>query len=250
MDVFILICSILLSLIIGYLFGSISNGVLIGKIFFHVDVRTLGSHNAGGTNTGRVLGKKFGLLTIILDMLKTMLAMWLVLLLASIPAINDLLIIDKSYLVYIAGVGASLGHTFPIFFQFKGGKAVACMFGILFATNWLLALIALAGFCLVFFTTKYVSLGSMASGIVACLVSFIPNFSQNFMNFSLLGDIYYSLFLVFVAIYVIVRHRTNIIRLLHHEENKAKWLTKKEDKEQSSLNHNDKDIESDNKSNN
>ncbi len=227
MEALSIILSVICSLVIGYLFGSISNGVIIGKLFFHIDVRTLGSHNAGGTNTGRVLGKKIGLITIILDMLKTMIAMWIVLLIARIPAVNQLLYLNPSYLVYIAGVGACLGHTFPVFFQFRGGKAVACMFGILFATNYLFALIGIAAFALFFFTTKYVSVGSMAAGVVVAGISFIPNFSQMFMNFAMVGDIYYSLLLIFVALYVILRHHQNIARLINGTENKAKWLMKK-----------------------
>ena len=207
MEALSIILSIICSLVIGYLFGSISNGVIIGKLFFHIDVRTLGSHNAGGTNTGRVLGKKIGLITIILDMLK-----------ARIPSVNQILYLDPSYLVYIAGVGACIGHTFPVFFQFRGGKAVACMFGILFATNYLFALIGIAAFALFFFTTKYVSVGSMAAGVVVAGISFIPNFSQMFMNFAMVGDLYYSLFLIFVALYVIVRHHQNIARLINGTE--------------------------------
>ena len=111
---------VILSLIFGYLLGSISHGVLIGKIFFGVDVRESGSKNSGGTNTGRVLGKKIGLITILLDMLKCTLAIWITYFICKIDFLQELLVINPSYYGFIAGAGACLGHTFPIFFGFKG----------------------------------------------------------------------------------------------------------------------------------
>lgn len=218
---------ILVSLLIGYLLGSISNGVIIGKVFFNVDVRTMGSHNAGGTNTGRVLGKKFGLLTIILDMLKTIVAMWLVLFITRINAIESYIQIDPSYLAYIAGIGACFGHTFPLFFNFKGGKAVACFSGIIIATNWIILLVGLIVFFATLIISKYVSLSSMFAACSLAIGSYIIFFTTHGMLFNMTGDIYYSIFMTFVALFVVVRHHTNIKRLIKGTESKISWLSKK-----------------------
>lgn len=218
--------SVLCSLTLGYLLGSISNGVLIGKIFYGIDIREKGSHNAGGTNTGRVLGKKAGLMTIILDVLKTIIAVWSTLFICRIEAINNLIVIDASYYAYIAGLGAAIGHTFPIFFKFKGGKAVACLGGICIATNWIITLIGLVIFMLVLVISKYVSLSSIVGSISIGVLSYIPFVRQYGMMFKMNGDIYFSLLMTFLAIYVIIRHYSNIIRLFNHTESKIKWLGK------------------------
>lgn len=215
---------VILSLLFGYLFGSISNGVLIGKLFFNIDVRTKGSHNSGGTNTGRVLGKKFGLLTIILDMIKTILPIWIVLFVLRINYFSSLIEIDPSYYAYLAGIGACIGHTFPIFFSFKGGKAVSCLAGICLATNWIIVLLGVCVFFLILILSKYVSLSSMGAAISVAILSYIPFVTQYGMNFGLVGDIYYSLLITLVALYLVIRHHSNIKRLLNGNESKIKWL--------------------------
>lgn len=219
--------SIILSIIIGYLLGSISNGVLIGKIFFKIDIRTMGSHNSGGTNTGRILGKKFGLLTIILDALKTILAMWICyfisLLLKDFFGINESFC---SYLSYIAGFSACIGHSFPIFFSFKGGKMVACLAGICLATNWIICIIGLSIFFIVLFISKYVSLGSILASFSIIILTFIPFVTKYGMFFNFKGDIYYSLLFIFVFVFLTFRHKQNIIRIFNGTENKISWLSK------------------------
>lgn len=217
---------VVICLLFGYLLGSISNGVLIGKIFYGVDVRTKGSHNSGGTNTGRVLGKKAGLITIILDALKTMIAVWVTLFVCRIDVIASLIEIDPSYYAYIAGIGSVIGHTFPVFFNFRGGKAVACLAGLCLATNWLISIFGLIIFMLVLLISKYVSLSSIIASISVALMSYIHFFTGYGMVFSLNGDIYYSLTMTFFSIYLILRHYQNIYRLIHHQESKIKWLSK------------------------
>jgi len=222
----IVIIFVVLALIFGYLLGSVSNGVLIGKIFYGVDIRTMGSHNAGGTNTGRVLGKKAGLITILLDILKTMIAIWATLFILRIDAIESIIVIDPSYYAYIAAVGACIGHTFPIFFNFKGGKAVACFAGLCLATNWMVSIIGFIIFMLVLLLSKYVSLGSILGSLSVAIASYIAPITSIGMVFNLRYDIYYSLLMTFLCLFVIVRHYQNIKRLIHHEENKIKWLGK------------------------
>ena len=216
--------TVFLSLLTGYLFGSISNGVLIGKIFYGVDVRTQGSHNSGGTNTGRILGKKAGLFTILLDIVKTIASIWIVLFVCRIPSIETRIVIDPSYYGYIAGIGACIGHTFPVFFSFKGGKAVACFGGICLATNWILTLLGIAVFMIVLLISKYVSLSSITAAISVAFFSYLT-FTHPGMIFHQKEDLYYSLLLTLLAVYVIIRHHQNIARLFRGEENKIHWLS-------------------------
>lgn len=218
---------ILCSLIFGYLLGSISNGVLIGKLFFGIDVRTQGSHNSGGTNTGRVLGKKVGLMVIILDVLKTMIAVWVTLFICRISPIQEALVINPSYYAYLAGFASCIGHTFPCFFSFKGGKAVACLGGLCLATNWLISLIGIVFFLLILLLFKYVSLSSILTSLFVFALSFIPFIIDFGMNFAMTGDLYYSLLFLAISILVIARHYTNIKRIINKTENKIHWFNNK-----------------------
>lgn len=217
--------SIILSIIISYLIGSISNGVLVGKIFYGVDIRTLGSHNSGGTNTGRVLGKKAGLITIILDALKSICSILLIYFICSIPAIKDNLTIDKSILCYIGAFSCCIGHCYPIFFKFKGGKIVACLAGICLITNWILTLMGLVIFFTILIISKYVSLGSIITSICLFVLTFIP-FVSHGMLLNLTFGLPYSIFMGLVCLLLIIRHHGNIHRLFKGEESKVKWLSR------------------------
>ena len=224
----IIAIGVILSIVIGYLLGSISNGVLIGKIFFKIDIRTMGSHNSGGTNTGRILGKKFGFLTICLDAIKTIIAMWLCYFITL--GVKDLVGLDTSfasYFAYIAGFAACIGHSFPIFFSFKGGKTVACLAGICLATNWILCVIGLTFFFIVLILSKYVSLGSILSSLLIAILTFMPFVREYGMFFGLVGDIYFSILFIVVFIFLTIRHHQNIARIIKDEENKISWLSKK-----------------------
>lgn len=223
MNIFI---GVLCSLILGYLLGSLSFGVIIGKVFFGIDVRTQGSHNSGGTNTGRVLGKKVGLIVILLDAFKAMGAIWIVYFICKIPEVQNYLVISPSYYAYIAGISACIGHTFPCFFSFKGGKAVACLGGICLATNWIISLLGLTIFLVVLFIFKYVSLSSIVTSISVIILSCLPFVKEYGMNFSLTADLYYTLLLSAVALLLILRHHSNISRLIKGKEPKVSWLSK------------------------
>ncbi len=200
--------------ILAYLLGSLNFGIIISKKFRNEDVRTQGSGNAGTTNMLRSYGKGWGALTIIGDMSKVAVAILFAFALLKVTNVYDLLtdsfgdntdILIKSF----AGIFCVLGHIFPCFFNFKGGKGVATCGGMVFIIDWKIALILLAMFALTVFISKYVSLGSIIMAIFYPILIFI--FHKSFVLVIIAA--------VFAAI-VIVAHRENIKRLLNHTENK------------------------------
>ena len=198
---------LILWLIVGYLIGSIPWALIIGKTFYGVDIRTKGSGNLGGTNAGRVLGKKAGIIVILLDALKAFLVMVLV---------NA---ISPEYIRY-AGLAVCIGHCFPVFANFKGGKAVACSAGYilglgLFVTHDIVftfvypALVFIIVLCL----TKYMSLASMSGLITATIMGYLT-YKDNSL----------ATLVLFLTLFVIFMHRANIVRLMHGNENKVKFI--------------------------
>lgn len=181
---------IILMLIVAYLLGSIPSGVIIGKLFFHTDIRQAGSGNIGTTNTYRVLGPVAGTIVMTMDILKGTLA-------AAQPAIFHLPV--NALLI---GLAAILGHTFSVFIGFKGGKAVATSAGILLAYNWQFFLIASAIMFTLVYLTSMVSVASMAS---LTLVSLIAIFYYQ--------DWILSIVAVALTIFIFYRHRANIARI-------------------------------------
>lgn len=182
-------------IIIGYLLGSIPSGVWIGKYFFNKDIRNYGSGNMGTTNTFRVLGKKAGITVLLLDMLKGSLT-------ALLPFffgvhVNALLI----------GLSAILGHAFPIFAGFKGGKAVATSVGVLLVYNPLFFVIAWAFFLTTLYLTSMVSVASMVGFTLLSIVSF-------FFQDRLLTTV-----ALVLTIFVFIRHWSNIERIKNGTEN-------------------------------
>jgi len=184
------IVEIILMLIVAYLLGSIPSGVIIGKLFFHTDIRQAGSGNIGTTNTYRVLGPVAGTVVMAMDILKGTLA-------AAQPAIFHLPV--NALLI---GIAAILGHTFSVFIGFKGGKAVATSAGILLAYNWQFFLIASAIMFTLVYLTSMVSVASMAS---LTLVSLIAIFYYQ--------DWILSIVAVALTIFIFYRHRANIARI-------------------------------------
>ena len=186
---------IIIMIIIGYLLGSIPSGVWIGKYFFNKDIRNYGSGNMGTTNTFRVLGKKAGITVLLLDMLKGSLT-------ALLPFffgvhVNALLI----------GLSAILGHAFPIFARFKGGKAVATSVGVLLVYNPLFFVIAWVFFLTTLYLTSMVSVASMVGFTLLSIVSF-------FFQDRLLTTV-----AVVLTIFVFIRHWSNIERIKNGTEN-------------------------------
>ncbi|MEW8972546.1 glycerol-3-phosphate 1-O-acyltransferase PlsY [Mesobacillus jeotgali] len=188
-------------IILAYLLGSIPSGLIIGKLFYGKDIREHGSGNLGGTNTFRTLGVKAGLVVSIADVLKGTLA-------ASLPL---LLNADDLHMLLV-GVFAVIGHMYPIFAGFRGGKAVATSGGVLLAYIPVLFLFMLIVFFISLYITKYVSLSSILTGIAAFIYSL---FTQ---------DLPLIIVVAVLASFVIYRHRANIERIRKKTEPKIKWL--------------------------
>lgn len=203
-----MVIEILAAIATGYLIGSIPFALVVGKIFFNKDVRNYGSGNLGGSNAGRVLGKKAGLLVMALDLLKVTFVIFL----ASFLK-------DREIVMVAAGVAAAVGHCFPIFAKFKGGKAVATMYGFLFGMaliggySFWIFFVPLLTFLAVLYITKIVALSSVFSAIVNTL----------FIYFVIGSKILFLGSLVFTIV-MIIRHRANFERMLKHEENKISWM--------------------------
>ena len=199
---------ILLAIVIGYLLGSIPFALVIGKVFYKKDIRQYGSGNLGGSNAGRVLGKKAGLSVMTLDVLKVAIAI----LLASFLENKDTVLVT-------AGVAAAIGHCFPIFAKFKGGKAVATMYGFLFGMaliggySFWIFFVPLFTFLTVLYITKIVALSSVMSAVVNTIYIYIAIGSKSLA----LGSLIFT-------IVMIIRHRANFERILKHEENKISWM--------------------------
>jgi glycerol-3-phosphate acyltransferase PlsY len=206
----------ILLLLAAYLIGSIPSSVWIGRRFYGVDVREHGSGNAGFTNTVRVLGWKAGLPVFLADILKGYLAVSLahfsILIPGSIAFINFQLLL---------GAAAVLGHIFPVYVGFKGGKGVATLLGLLLAIQPQVTLICLGIFVVVFLTTRYVSLSSMAAGIA---FPFLNIFVFHTTAMSLI------VFSMIVSILLLLTHQKNIERLLNKEESRARILKRKNDR--------------------
>lgn len=232
------------SLFFGYIFGSIPTGVIIGKLFYHRDPRVEGSKNSGGTNVGRLYGKKAGVLVIVLDMIKCAIPMITVWAIISFSSLDETLIAnygsglwDNGILyIYLAPVGVALGHCWPLFAGFIGGKAVATFCGFGISSSWLLIIVGVTTFFGTLKLKKYVSLASILTAIITtisawvlCILKYmIPGFNFNiFMwgNGSFLQcEWEYALAMTLVSLMLIYRHKANIIRLVHHEERKITWI--------------------------
>lgn len=207
--------TIILLLLFSYLLGSIPTAVWVGKKFYNIDVREHGSGNAGATNTFRVLGKKAGIPVLLLDILKGFLAVSLVWLQDdySYTQLNPFTNLQLSF-----GFGAVVGHIFPVFAGFRGGKGIATLLGIVLAVHPPAALCSLALFVLVLTITKYVSVGSMLAGIAfPLLVMFVFNSTVASLN----------IFSSVVAVLIVVTHQKNILRLMSKSENKTYLFGKK-----------------------
>lgn len=194
-------------LLIAYLLGSIPAGLWIGKLFFHTDIRESGSGNLGATNSFRVLGKKAGIAVTLIDILKGTAAV----LLLHLPAFQDAGIHPLTL-----GIAAVVGHMFPVFARFRGGKAVATSGGVILGYSWPFFLVLIASFLIVLKLTKIVSLTSMAMGAVGLVYATV--------NYFLTGDLYLLVVIVLLTAFIFYRHRANIGRIKAGTEPKVKWL--------------------------
>ena len=196
--------------VIAYLLGSISFSVIISKKMAGFDVREKGSGNAGTTNVLRSVGKKAAVITLIFDVLKGVLAVLVAYIVGNIVKEG----VDKALLIQIAGLLVIVGHTFPIFFGFKGGKGIATALGVLLITNWTIGLICLVFALVLMALTKMVSLGSISAAILfPVLILFMPHTAY-------LVDGNYIIYSILIAVLVVFNHRANVKRLLNGTENK------------------------------
>lgn len=187
--------------LLAYLLGSIPSALIVGKIGFKLDIREHGSGNLGATNTFRVLGIKAGSIVTLADILKGTLA-------TAIP----LLVFNSDTSALIIGLFSVIGHTYPLFAKFKGGKAVATSSGIILGVSPLLFIIMIASFLITLYISKYVSLSSMITGVVSMIATL---FMKNI------------LLLVMVSLltaFVLYRHKENIKRIKNKTEPKITWM--------------------------
>lgn len=230
----------LLSIIFGYLLGSIPNGVIIGKLFYKKDPRHYYSHNSGGTNSGRVLGKKIGVLVTILDMLKAILSLYVVWAILEFAGIKDYFIwqgYDARPLFYYGSSFFSIvGHCYPIYLKFKGGKGVASTLGangsispVLFSCDLM--------FFIYLYERKIVSLSSMLTSVTISITTWViaiccyclsyPSinltWSFGFINFPTIG-FELAVMNTLITLLIIYRHKENIKRIKQGNENKVSWL--------------------------
>lgn len=209
---------LVLLLLFSYLMGSIPFSLVVGKLFFKKDIRNFGSGNLGGTNTGRVLGKGAGFAVMVLDQLKAVIAILVGTLIMKVMDPNFV-----NITIYLSSICIVLGHCYPIFAKFKGGKAVACTFGILFITNIYIYLITLAIYAILLKLTKYVSFGSITVFFISGGLTFIEIFRTSpFLQIKF--DIFYPILILFLAVFIVIKHRSNIARLQKGTENKIKWM--------------------------
>lgn len=212
----------LICLLIGYVFGCFQTSYIYGRLH-GIDIRQYGSGNAGTTNSLRVLGKKAGIIVLVCDMLKTGLVIVLVRFLFR-DSYGDILYLLAIY----AAAGAILGHNFPFYLGFKGGKGIACTAGFVFFFHPYLIIPQVLMFFFIFFTTHYVSLGSLVGELL--LIAEMITFGQMGvfgMPQSALNELY--LVTVLLAALAFWGHRENIKRLVHKEERKV-YLTKKNER--------------------
>lgn len=210
----------IICLLVGYVCGLFQTSYLIGK-FYHKDIREYGSGNAGTTNALRVFGKKAAIITLVMDAVKCIVAIAIVREVFR-AGYADILPLLSMY----AAFGTILGHNFPFYMGFRGGKGFAASVGFSIAFDFPIFVIGLTIFAIIFFTTHYVSLGSMLVYVFAFVYIIAAGQSGNYnMSQEHLIELY-CLMGVMTAL-AIFRHRQNVVRLLKGKENKT-YLTKKE----------------------
>ena len=188
---------LILIISISYLMGSIPFGLILTKFFLKKDIREVGSGNIGATNVLRTGNKTIGYLTLLLDVLK---------------AVTPVLYIKFKFpeLVYISSLSVFIGHVFPIWLKFKGGKGVATYVGILFSINFFLGIVFFISWLIVFFASKYSSLGSILATLLIPIFIFLnPNYENEY-------------FFIIMFVLILFTHRENVKRLINKEESKTK----------------------------
>lgn len=199
---------LLIVVILGYLIGSVPFAYVIGKVFYKTDVREHGSGNLGGSNTGRVLGKKAGVAVMALDLLKVTLSVFLAMKISTSP-----------WNIACGALSAAIGHCFPIYVRFRGGKAVAALYGFLFSLwvcagySALIFFLPLIFYAAVLTTTKIVSLSSILSSVFAVLCACVLRMHPSIVFAAIV-----------FAVLIIWRHHENIGRIISGTERKIHWM--------------------------
>ncbi len=201
-------------IIFSYLIGAIPTSIWTGKIFFGIDIREHGSGNAGATNVMRVLGLKAGIPVLLFDIFKGWAAVQLIYLFPALGNDSETFI----NLRIISGICAVIGHIYPVYAGFRGGKGVATIFGVLLALHPLSTISAAGIFILSLIVTKYVSVSSMLAGL-SFPIWIIFVYASPFL--------YLKIFSVITAVLLIITHKKNIKKLINGEENKATFLFRK-----------------------
>ena len=200
----------LLFVLLAYLTGAFPSAVWVGKIFYKIDVREFGSGNAGATNTFRVFGKKAGIPVLIMDIFKGWICVNYISFLTNIPQSAEA--VFEIQLAF--GIAAVIGHLFPIYTGFRGGKGIATLLGLLIGLHAVAALYSILVFVIVFLISKYVSLGSIIASVAFPILVILILGSTN---------VSLNLFAFFVPILSLITHQKNIERLLRGEETKVKF---------------------------
>ena len=202
---------------IAYCIGSLNIYIFISKKMGGFDLREKGSNSTGATNVLRTLGKKAAAITLLFDILKGIVAIAISMIIGNIVEGTN-----KELLLQIAGIAAVIGHTFPIFFGFKGGKGVATSLGILLMSNWKIGLICLVFALVLMALTRMVSLGSCGAAILFPVLTLFINDSYTVLTEGKRGSTY-LIYSVILAVIVLYNHRSNIQRLLNGTENKLSF---------------------------
>lgn len=241
-DVWINVIVAAVACVFGFLMGSIPNGVLIGKIFFHDDPRNYGSHNSGGTNSGRAFGKKVGVAVIVLDIFKAVASFWTIWAVLRFSGIrqNFNLFDDGVFYNYLALLFVALGHCFSPWIHFKGGKAVACYMGAVGGQGFLNFALC-AGIFYALFKKKHVmSIATIGTSLIVSLIQWalfivrlcLPNNGQRIIDYFMFnlgfgGGAFYgwecAIISTLIMILLIIRHASNIQRLKNGEEKPVEW---------------------------
>lgn len=224
--VYSLVC--VLSIIIGYLLGSINFAILLTKN--KKDIRQLGSKNAGFTNVMRSVGKKSAIITLCGDMLKCVVAILISWWLFYMPKGDVPTNILRNYAALISGGACVVGHVFPCFFKFRGGKGIATVAIVILMSDFRVFLIVLGIYAVVFFCSKIVSLASVTACFVYPITHFTVTYFFDYRVNPYWHELYYLLFstaiVIFLALFILLRHKSNVKRLLSGEEKKIKAAKK------------------------
>ncbi len=228
--------------VFGFLMGSIPNGVIIGKIFFHDDPRNYGSHNSGGTNSGRAFGKKVGVAVIVLDIAKALISFWSVWAVLRFSGINqNFNLFDEGiFYNYLTLLFVALGHCFSPWIHFKGGKAVACYMGAVGGQGFLNFILCAGTFFLLFKKKRVMSMATIMTSIIVSSMQWVlfairlllPSNGQRIMDYFMFnlgfgGGAFYgwecATISTLIMILLIIRHASNIQRLRKGEEKPVDW---------------------------